>query len=166
MSYTHHWERKPELDPTRFAAFVSDVKSLYIDLLLHPRLGVFSQTTVVIRGGNGTSDPIFNNEEIWLNGDCSVQMAYEGFYLVRLLENGPWIKPDKNGCVYEFCKTGRMPYDLLVSGALMALKHHFPEMHVWSDGRKSDFAETVEWYTKVLNRVPPQDPSLSWNKER
>ena len=59
---------------------------------------------IIIRGPDGFGEPIINDDYIALNGDGENNLEHETF----LIENG---KPDE----FNFCKTARKPYDLVVN---------------------------------------------------
>lgn len=87
------------------------------------------------------------------NGGRSLldDLAHETFYVPRRLTPSPHHSTDEHGRYFEFCKTSRKPYDLLVTAALIALTHHFPDVNVLSDGKASDWKEGVELSRRVLN---------------
>jgi hypothetical protein len=59
---------------------------------------------IIIRGPDGFGEPIINDDYIALNGDRENNLEHETF----LIENG---QPDE----FNFCKTARKPYDLVVN---------------------------------------------------
>lgn len=59
-------------------------------------------------------------------------------------------RTDELGRYFQFCKTARKPYDLAVCAALIAAKHHFPEMKVTSDGEESDWKDACDLCQRVL----------------
>lgn len=90
----------------------------------------------------------------------NVSLAHEDFYVSRVMKPGDWQIEDaqrtarKHGkkripasyLFFECCKTARKPYDLLVCGALMALKYHFPNVEISSDGTAADWFIACAFY--------------------
>jgi len=84
-------------------------------------------------------------------------MACETFRLDRWHHPETW-EPKERGGYFSFCKTRRLPYDLLVCAVLILLKHHFPKSEVSSDGDYSDWVPAREWYQSVFpTRDLPED---------
>ena len=51
---------------------------------------------------------------------------------------------------FNFCKTAYKPYDIVVCGALIVLKHYMPKLKVSSDGGEEDWAPAVALAQKTL----------------
>ena len=49
---------------------------------------------------------------------------------------------------FNFCKTARKPYDLLVCACLIAAKKEL-NYEVHSDGKKEDWQPAIDFYNKV-----------------
>lgn len=88
-----------------------------------------------ICGGLGVGKPIFNESEVWFNGDASEHLDHETFRIY-------WAKDGR-----DFCKTARKPYDMLVCFALLTFAEIFPKdaFSFSSDGTMED----VEWQRGV-----------------
>lgn len=81
----------------------------------------------------------------WYAGDLLLQRvapvsdgygdgSYESFVVQREWDED-FPQPDSKGRMFGFCKTAYRPYDLAVTAALIALKHHFgDDVRVTSDG--------------------------------
>lgn len=81
---------------------------------------------VEIAGWDGTGEPIFTDSVICFNGKGD-EMSHETFYI------------DNSGETYEFCKTARKPYDIVVCCFLLAFKKVFGKDFVYSsDGITRD----------------------------
>ena len=77
---------------------------------------------VIIKGGDGTGEPIINEKEICLNGDGD--NGCETFYL-----------ESKGQYTNGFCKTCRCPYDIVVCCFLLSFKWVFGKEFIYtSDG--------------------------------
>lgn len=73
-------------------------------------------------------------------GDCS----YESFVLSRVVPAERRERPilDDAGRYFDCCKTAFRPYDVLVTAALLILKHHLGDaVHVSSDGEDQHWAD-------------------------
>lgn len=66
--------------------------------------------------------------------------SYESVCIDRIHKPMAWEKP-KDGLYFSFCKTAYRPYDLTVTAVLIALKHHFPECRIHSDGEEKDWLD-------------------------
>jgi len=142
MGYTHYWSFDPNkvkstedlrkrfkrasMQIKKFANWVNDNKS----------------EVYKIRGGLGKGKPIFNETEIWFNGDASQQLEHETF-------NMHWSRPTLHGGFKDFCKTARKPYDLAVCFALLTFAEIFPDAFEYSsdgDGRDEEWQRAIEFY--------------------
>ena len=165
MGYTHYWHRPESLDGERWSRFVADVKSL-LNAVTEEEVGCGEgecdySHPIVIRGSGGTGMPSLNADRVAFNGDDRGRHAHESFYLRRTVAADDRVAAG-DGLYFEFCKTARKPYDLLVTSTLICLRHHFPEVVVLSDGDPGDWRYAVELAERVLGTVPrdgPWDPS-------
>ncbi len=102
-------------------------------------------------GGDGTGEPEFKKDIICFNGDASKELDHETF-LLQVDNDGR----AENGLVFDFCKTARKPYDLMVQISMLRLKHHFPESKISSDGDSKDWANGRKLYKKIFGENPPK----------
>jgi len=51
---------------------------------------------------------------------------------------------------FQFCKTARKPYDLMVQACLILYKHYFPYVSISSDGDMDDWTEAFTFVATVL----------------
>ncbi|MCC6574406.1 MAG: hypothetical protein IT462_11505 [Planctomycetes bacterium] len=142
MGYTHYWKRPKRLDIKRFKAFASDVR----------RLMASAPKEIEIAGWSSEGEPTFSADTLAFNGKG--EQGYETFRVDRIIKD---IKPFR-GKYMEFCKTAQRPYDLLVCAVLIALKHHFPEVDVTSDGGASDWSAGLGLYEDVFGETPNDGP--------
>lgn len=143
MGYTHYWKWNTLPDAGRFAQWSEDVKTLIDSLFLYPEItgGVLN-----ICGPDGTGNPELSDTRVAFNGDDSADEAHESFIidlhnpkpLSTLLGAG---FTDDLALFDSFCKTGREPYDLVVTSALIRLGYHFPDVEISSDGWEEDWQE-------------------------
>jgi hypothetical protein len=85
-------------------------------------------TPVLIRGPDGTGEPIFTPTEVTFNGDRETNDSLQDFRITFDQLQAPY---------YGFCKTNLYSYDILVRCAIVRLAHYFPAVRVSSDGGKS-----------------------------
>jgi hypothetical protein len=148
MGYTHYWEYKPDaIEDTeklrkRFKRASKQIKK-FAEFITTNKSEVYK-----ICGGLGVGKPIFNESEVWFNGDRSQHMDHETFKIY-------WSE-NSNG----FCKTARKPYDLVVCFALLTFAEILPEVFTFSsDGTVADDewqvgCEFYETFTGMVAKMP------------
>ena len=120
MAYTHYWEfkRKPKNVKDGDNKFKKSVELLKKCL---------KDVSVKLASGNGTGEPVFTDTKVCFNGVDDD--SYEGCYLA--LDNADY--------KYDFCKTARKPYDVVVCLTLLCFKKFFGEDFKYSsDGNMND----------------------------
>jgi hypothetical protein len=148
MGYTHYWEYSPEkIECTetlrrKFKSASGQIKKFakFIE----------RQDLFKIRGGSGEGKPVFNESEIWFNGDSSADLDHETF-AIRWHE-----KSRTNPCDW-FCKTAHKPYDLLVCFALLTLVEKLGRsvFSFSSDGDSEDWKEAINLYETFTGKTAP-----------
>ena len=128
MGYTHYWDTKSHKEENRLKAV-----ALILELL--------KNSDIVIVNGSGEvgTKPTINHDIISFNGVDDD--SHETFYI-------PFSKREWN-----FCKTARKPYDLIVCVSLLILDH-FHILTFSSDGEidGDDWKEAQKLFTKMKNR--------------
>ena len=128
MSYTHYFMAPKGVEGYEQALpIVKDILKRY-------------KSIVAFEDGD-EGDAVANNEIIRFNGVDGE--GYETFWF----EN--WATK------FSFCKTNRMPYDIVVCEVLAALRFHIPKLHVGSDG----FPNSDKDLSEVWDRVDELDES-------
>ena len=118
MGYTHYWTTKQPTENSAWDAFTVTVKQL------------IDETLVTIKGGDGTGEATITDKLVMFNGDREKDEDFETFAIER--DGGTW----------EFCKTGRRPYDGVVVASLMVAETY--GILTWnSDGVDDDFDEAL-----------------------
>jgi hypothetical protein len=148
MGYTHYWEYSPEkIERTetlrrKFKAASGQIK----------RFAKFieRQDLFKIRGGSGEGKPVFNESEIWFNGDASADLDHETFSI-------RWHEKSRTNPCDWFCKTAHKPYDLLVCFALLTLVEKFGRsvFSFSSDGDSEDWKEVINLYETFTGKTAP-----------
>jgi hypothetical protein len=147
MGYTHYWKFEPnkvqntEQLRKKFKKASQQIKK-FAEWL--PNKGI------EIRGGLGEGKPIFNETEVWFNGNQAEGLDHETFGM-------HWSRPNLLGNWSDFCKTARKPYDLLVCFALLTFAHIFPKevFDFSSDGTMEDteWQHAVEYYETFTGKT-------------
>jgi hypothetical protein len=138
MGYTHSWENKGhENDKENFKKVLEDAKKLYKNM---PKStdsagGYSKNQTLKLCGGDGTGKPIFNENEIVFNGDND--LSHESFFITPYPID------------FEFCKTARKPYDLMVCAVLISCKKHLVNFSYSSDGEEEEWEPAQKFYKEV-----------------
>jgi hypothetical protein len=164
MGYTHYWTRAEGLNhsPEQWKKFVAACKKLHKNMPEHslssggeyendplvlngcwkyekPQL---TQEHILFNGGNTYPRKKLNDE--WIDTGGPQSLGHETFYITRNFLSD----------TFNFCKTARKPYDLMVQACLILYKYYFPEVKISSDGDKEDWAEAFKF---VLLNVSPYD---------
>jgi hypothetical protein len=142
MGYTHYWS----FDPNKVSN-TEDLRKRFKRASMQIKkfeawITAYKSEVYKICGGLGKGKPIFNETEIWFNGDASQQLDHETFSM-------HWSRPTSQGGYRDFCKTARKPYDLLVCFALLTFAEIFPDAFEYSsDGDMEDdeWKIAVEFY--------------------
>jgi hypothetical protein len=116
MGFTRYWKSSTAFDPAAFAEFASDARRI-VDAA---RLG-----DIDIAGPLGEGDPVLTDEEIALNGRGD--NGHETFAIGA--NDGP--------ISFDFCKTARKPYDVVVCAILLRAERHLG-LSVSGDGDEED----------------------------
>ena len=156
MGYTHYYYRQKELDKKKFQDFKDDVVKLHRSLPEHTNSagGYHTHQRVIIKGGDGTGSPHFSIDGICFNGDKEKDMYHETFNIPRVHMKE---RVDENGLIFDFCKTARKPYDILVCASLIALKKHFGnDVKVSSDGDEEEWQPAIDFFEEVLGKKAPK----------
>lgn len=81
------------------------------------------------------------------DGDCS----HESFWIPRVAPDELNVLNEKDGKVFQFCKTAFKPYDLLTQCCLIVFSHHFGEdFLVMSDGKSGQWNESRATCQSIL----------------
>jgi hypothetical protein len=142
MGYTHYYPQQRDFAPHEWAELTAITRWLLANLPPHSTSagGCFSEYPLAIRGWDGEGEPEINGRVISFNGDGD--LAHETFCLAR------------RGYGFQFCKTARKPYDLIVCAVLLAAMEIAPgTLDVSSDGEIR--GEGWQPARDFLRTVPP-----------
>lgn len=129
MGYTHYWKFNPaeKKSEKQFKNVVKDCQ-----LILE------NKGDIVICGGRGVGKPEITENFIALNGDAKFDLDHETFYF------SPTEKIS-----FDFCKTARKPYDLIVGAMLLSLHHRLTGFSFSSDGDITEWQPILDFYEKI-----------------
>lgn len=134
MGYTHYWRVKPNADEVAYQSALADIRRL------------IENSSVRLGDGMGESSPEVG-EGISFNGWREDGDDCETFSLPHSLS-------DLGN--FDFCKTDRRPYDVVVVAALAVLKERLGEcVEVTSDGGADDWERGVLLASETLGRLVP-----------
>lgn len=133
MGYTHYFKQSKPVNDDQWQAFQKDAK-VVIDHA-QKKLGI----VLISNDSNGV---IINNERINLNGDDTQDLDHETFFM------------EQDYSDFNFCKTARKPYDLVVCSLLLLANEHMPQHHeIGSDGSFEEWQESMELNAKLFGRA-------------
>ena len=143
MGYTNYWENLGHKDDaTNFLKVVEEAKKLYDNLPEHSESagGYHSADPLKLCGWDGTGEPVFTETEISFNGDATLGLDHESFRVTP------------NTSKFDFCKTARKPYDLMVCAVLISMKKHLVTFSYSSDGNSDDWKPAKAFYKSVIKK--------------
>jgi len=140
MGYTHYWT---------FGAFIEE--KAYKTALTECRK-IIKASPVPLGNAFGEGKPKLNNG-VWFNG------VAEGAHETFALDREPIRESGSENTGFNFCKTARKPYDVVVTACLCVLQEHLGKhVNVSSDGEPGEWEQGRALATKVLGRdfaIPP-----------
>lgn len=163
MGFSHYWYRVKVLEQEQYNKLAADVQFLLAHLPEHSLSagGYYANDPLKIEGAYGLPCPEITDQQIVFNGageNEDEDLGHESFDFPRVFVPEKWDRIDRQtGMWFQFCKTARKPYDLLVCAVLLAAKHHFPAMKVKSDGSPRDWQPATEWYMQCF---PEREPGF------
>lgn len=143
MGYTHYWTPKKS-SAKKFKDFSDTCKILHDNLPEKSNTagGYCSDEKIQIGNGSGHlgagNGPEFSKDLVIFNGVG--ENSHETF-VIAYKEND-----------WNFCKTARKPYDLLVCACLLAAADIL-EYKISSDGDLNDWIPAMKFYNKVIEKT-------------
>jgi hypothetical protein len=137
MGYTHYWNDKYRITEP----LVDDVKAI---------IKQAQEDGIIIRGYDGTGEPVVTTDLISFNGDADNGLDYETAYFRNDIEG------------FQFCKTrGVAPYDAVVCAVLLRIRHYNQGFSIDSDGEWSEWKNGRKLYAKVFGETPSKPSRMS-----
>lgn len=126
MGYTHYWkfkewDSKKGMLKTAAPKDVENASAKWAQAteLIQKIIKKAEERGIKIAGCNGEGKPRFDERYISFNGRG--ENSHESFYLDY-----------ESPCAFDFCKTAREPYDLVVATSLLALKYVYGDNFEYS----------------------------------
>ena len=113
MGYTHYWNFKNDTAPKDIEGGAD--KFFKASAIIAKCVGKVRDMGIEICGGNGEGLPKVSDSLVLFNGSRKKGEQHESFRI------------DTEDGAYNFCKTARKPYDILVCLSLLAFKWAFGE---------------------------------------
>ena len=159
MGYTHYWKFKQNPKDIKNGAdkFKKAVNMLKVGLTKSPKKVDFKyydyknntikdvDVDLVLAGGNGTGEPVFDDECVCFNGLFTPETDFSHETCCIQLD-----EPDN--FEFDFCKTNEKPYDVAVCLTLLCFKDSFGDDFTYSsDGDGTKYG----WVTakKIFNSI-------------
>lgn len=160
MGYTHYWKLGEKPSKQDFEKLSEVCKKLHDNLpeTTTSAGGGYSLEPLTIKDGMGEGKPTFSDSMIDFNGDAELRLDHETFRLT----------PFETG--FDFCKTARKPYDLLVVACLIAGSQTLKEFSFSSDGftdykgKKDcdDLQQGIDFYNEVIKPKKKITQNMLW----
>lgn len=129
MSTTYYWYRPRQLDPDAYRAWIEDCRKI-----IEQAAAGTADRAVVVRGPEGTGEPVVSDSLLALNGDATAGLECEPFVVPRILAKEFRDRADEEGRIFKFCKVAGRPYESVVAGCLAAFEQRFgPAVRVEAD---------------------------------
>lgn len=130
MGYTRYWENTD----TKYDDTTIDVVKAIITI-------AEKDYNIIIKGPDGTGDPVINHKSIGLNGDRSHNLDCESFII-----------PNGTDFGFDFCKTARQPYDIVVNAVIQLMKKKNVITKCSSDGDNQE-KEATNLLSKAIKEA-------------
>lgn len=149
MGYSHYFPQnrsftKPEWDKVKFG----------VNKILEYSQNLNRSDIALQESYERNRFPIVNNIRVQFNGPDGFNC--EDFFITKKVrEHRPY--EDKREPVFNFCKTNREPYDLIVCSCLLWIEHVAPRvLHIHSDGAwNKEWLEPRLVFRQLFNIEPP-----------
>lgn len=140
MGYTHYWTQPRALTADEMAEIGDVVTRLIAEAdgkTTKTAGGYHTNVPLKVRNGLGVDEPEITTAVISFNGDDVGDQGHETFQIAA----------DRPG--WDFCKTARKPYDVVVTATLAYLAARW-DFKVSSDGDPDDWVEGLKLAETVL----------------
>ena len=164
MGYTNYFKPTRQVSDKEFNKFVTACRKLHKNLPEKTNMagGYYEDHPLEIANGNGTGKPEFKKTHVCFNGKGE-ELSHETFY----------IDAENSEPLFNFCKTARKPYDLLVVACLIAA-WQFIDYRFSSDGftdyngkkHIKNLQPAVDFYNEVMKPETPITEEMLWQQEK
>lgn len=146
MGYTHYWTQTRDLTQEEFGDFIGAARRIINTASGKPTDTAgesYPGVPVQICGPLGEGDPTLSKDELALNGN-GPNLDHESFVINRTINADAW----------NFCKTARKPYDVVVTALLIVLANDYG-FEVSSDGDVPDWEAGEKLVAEALGKEYP-----------
>lgn len=156
MGYTHYFPRLRAISDVEWGGITADIRKLLDNLPAHSQSAGGYYATAPLAVALEDGDPLppqVDTQYIIFNGTGGDDLGHETFFVDR--ESRDEYKRNRADIPFgfDFCKTERKPYDLLVCAALAVMQDRAPGgWRIGSDGDLSDWQPALTWASAVLGR--------------
>ena len=152
MGYTHNWTVTRDFTDKEWSEITTRFNHLLANLppyFEETNHGFYKDIPLVLGDAFGEGDPVVNGQEIVFNGTANIKKYNE--YLKRedtMSHETFWLSKTRQK--WNFCKTARKPYDLVVCVTLLIACHVAPDaIATQSDGDEDDWQPAKRLYEKL-----------------
>ena len=167
MGYSTYWNRvRKDFNEEEWNSLIKDCKVLYKNMPKHSLSagGWSKEDPLFINGCSGYNKAQFTNKHIIFNGGngskrtFTVDTKYEGKErkswkdsIENDLDHETFLLTRKDSGNFNFCKTARKPYDLMVCAVLFLAKYHLKDkIKISSDGDMEDWKPAIEFVESLF----------------
>lgn len=153
MGYTHYWFRtETTRTTTRRDKALFDAFSWDASLIVRYSTG----QGIVIGDYSGDTDSESTWNENYFSFNGVGENSYESFVWTAYATREQ-LSESKKGSIFESCKTGRRPYDSVVTAILLrALDYYTGTLTITSDGSHDDWQNGRDLYKNVFALEVPE----------
>ena len=166
MGFTRYVTIEKEIKQEVWDVYIKDCKVLLKHLPKHSESagGYYKDEPLYVNGDGRAKYPILDKDMIWLNGGSCP--AKDRIKKEEIMHSGTkelwWCDINDKDLGHETfvmkrkgftdsCKTGRKPYDLVVTAFLILAKYHFNnDIRISGDGDIEDNLPALEWVKKYF----------------
>lgn len=130
MGFTHYFKQNKPVSTEQWQAFKKDAQVV---------INHAQNDLEIVLMSNDSNGVMLNDESVNLNGDERYDLDHEPFYLAKDYRE------------FNFCKTARKPYDLVVCSLLLLAHEHMPNHYnIGSDGNFEDWQDAMGMNAKLF----------------
>ena len=154
MGYTHYMRQSGDLEPG-WDAFTEDVRGVIDEA---------SRGDIGVAGADGYDAAAVGDDAIILNGRRfpTIDGEYGDYEALVIDRRSDRVRRSSRGDRFSFCKTARLPYDVVVVAVYAIVSERWPEaVEVSSDGHPHEWAAGVELARRATGREVPCPPGIT-----
>jgi hypothetical protein len=178
MGYTHYFKRTGVFTNKEWKDIVEICTTLYHNMPKHSHSsgGVYCEAPLKLSGCFAYEHPVFDKEMIHFNGWNGLPRSFSKGEWKDKISNKPTeyflchetfhLTKAKSCEDFNFCKTDRKPYDLMVQACLIVAKCVAPKkLQVSTDGDYDDWKDAFQFVGKHFKHATILDAITSKGKD-